>query len=334
MSSHVVIVAEAGVNHNGSLTVAKQLVDAAVAAGADIVKFQTFKADKLVTSNAKTAEYQQRNAGESSQLEMLRKLELTPDDHYSLVRYCGQKGIRFWSTAFDLDSVEYLHSLNLGLWKIPSGEITNYPYLKKIAQYREPVIMSTGMCEMSDIDAAVNVFLKYGLAKEQIIIMHCNTEYPTPMADVNLRAMLQIGKALGVKVGYSDHTQGIEIPIAAVAMGAEVIEKHLTLDKSLPGPDQLASLNPDEFKMMVTSIRNIEQALGDGQKKISPSESKNVSVARKSIVAASPIEKGDAFTENNLTVKRPGTGLSPMLWEQVIGQRAKRRFETDELIEL
>lgn len=334
MSSHVVIVAEAGVNHNGSLTVAKQLVDAAVAAGADIVKFQTFKADKLVTSNAKTAEYQQRNAGESSQLEMLRKLELTPDDHYSLVRYCGEKRIRFWSTAFDLDSVEYLHSLNLGLWKIPSGEITNYPYLKKIAQYREPVIMSTGMCEMSDIDAAVNVFLKYGLAKEQIIIMHCNTEYPTPMADVNLRAMLQIGKALGVKVGYSDHTQGIEIPIAAVAMGAEVIEKHLTLDKSLPGPDQLASLNPDEFKMMVTSIRNIEQALGDGQKKISPSESKNVSVARKSIVAASPIEKGDAFTENNLTVKRPGTGLSPMLWEQVIGQRAKRRFETDELIEL
>lgn len=328
------IIAEAGVNHNGSIEMAKQLIDTAAIAGVDYVKFQTFKAEKLVTKEAKQAEYQQRNAADDSQYAMLKKLELSQAQHEELVSYCRQKGVRFLSTAFDLESIDYLHSVNLGLWKIPSGEITNYPYLKKIAQYGEPVIMSTGMCSMDDVEQAINVLLKNGLTKEQITLLHCNTEYPTPMPDVNLRAMLQMKEKFGVRVGYSDHTKGIEVPIAVVALGAEVIEKHFTLDRNLPGPDHKASLEPNELKAMVDAIRNIEQALGNGQKQVSKSEEKNMAIARKSIVAAKDIKKGELLTENNLTTKRPGTGISPMLWEEVIGTKAIRDFEEDELIEV
>ena len=331
---HTLIIAEAGVNHNGSIEMAKQLIDAAAIAGVDYVKFQTFKAEKLVTKDAKQAEYQQRNAADSSQYAMLKKLELTPRQHEELIAYCKQKGVRFLSTAFDLESIEYLHSLNLGLWKIPSGEITNYPYLKKIVQFGEPVIMSTGMCSMDDVEQALNVLLKNGLTKDQITLLHCNTEYPTPMQDVNLKAMLQLRDKFGVKVGYSDHTKGIEVPIAAVALGAEVIEKHFTLDRTLPGPDHKASLEPNELKAMVDAIRNIEQALGDGQKHVSESEAKNMAIARKSIVAACEIKKGELLTEDNLTTKRPGTGISPMRWEEVVGTKAIRDFIIDECIEV
>ena len=328
------IIAEAGVNHNGSIEMAKRLIDAAAVAGVDYVKFQTFKAEKLVTKDAKQAEYQQRNAADSSQYAMLKKLELTPRQHEELIIYCKQKGVRFLSTAFDLESIEYLHSLSLGVWKIPSGEITNYPYLKKIAQYGEPIIMSTGMCSMGDVEQALNVLLKNGLTKEQISLLHCNTEYPTPMRDVNLKAMLQLRDNFGVKVGYSDHTKGIEVPIAAVALGAEVIEKHFTLDRTLPGPDHKASLEPNELKAMVDAIRNIEQALGDGQKHVSASEERNMAIARKSIVAAKDIKRGELLTEENLTTKRPGSGVSPMRWEEVIGTKAIRDFKEDELIEI
>lgn len=331
---HLLIIAEAGVNHNGSIDMAKQLIEAAAVAGVDYVKFQTFKAEELVTKDAKQAEYQQRNAADDSQYTMLKKLELTPRQHEELIAYCQQKGVRFLSTAFDLESIEYLHSLNLGLWKIPSGEITNYPYLKKIAQYGEPVIMSTGMCSMDDVEQALNVLLKNGLTKEQITLLHCNTEYPTPMQDVNLKAMLQMRDKFGIKVGYSDHTKGIEVPIAAVAMGADVIEKHFTLDRTLPGPDHKASLEPNELNAMVDAIRNIEQALGDGQKHVSVSEEKNMAIARKSIVAARDIKRGELLTEKNLTTKRPGSGISPMRWEDVIGTKAIRDFAEDELIEI
>lgn len=331
---HVHIIAEAGVNHNGSMEMAKQLIDAAAIAGVDYVKFQTFKAEKLVTKDAKQAEYQQRNAADDSQYAMLKKLELNEAQHEELIAYCKERGVKFLSTAFDMESVKYLHSLNLGLWKIPSGEITNYPYLKAIAQYGEPVILSTGMCEMEDVQNAVEVLCKYGLKKEQITVLHCNTEYPTPMHDVNLRAMQEIKDTIEVKVGYSDHTQGIEVPIAAVALGAEVIEKHFTLDRTLPGPDHKASLEPNELKAMVDSIRNIEQALGDGQKHVSESERKNITIARKSIVAAKDIKKGEFLTEDNLTTKRPGSGISPMRWEEVIGTKAIRDFVEDELIEI
>lgn len=328
------IIAEAGVSHNGSIEMAKQLIDVAAVAGVDYVKFQTFKAEKLVTKEAKQAEYQQRNAAEDSQYAMLKKLELSEAQHEELITCCMQKGVRFLSTAFDLESIEYLHSLNLGVWKIPSGEITNYPYLKKIAQYGEPVIMSTGMCSMGDVEQALNVLLKNGLTKEQITLLHCNTEYPTPMQDVNLKAMLQLRDKFVVRVGYSDHTKGIEVPIAAVALGAEVIEKHFTLDRTLPGPDHRASLEPSELKAMVDAIRNIEQALGDGQKHVSASEEKNMSIARKSIVAAKDIKRGELLTEENLTTKRPGSGISPMRWEEVIGTKAIRDFAGDELIEI
>lgn len=331
---HTLIIAEAGVNHNGSIEMAKQLIDAAAIAGVDYVKFQTFKAEKLVTKEAEQAEYQQRNAANDSQYAMLKKLELSQAQHEELLSYCKQKGVRFLSTAFDLESIEYLHSLHLGLWKIPSGEITNYPYLKKIAQYGEPVIMSTGMCSMDDVEKALNVLLKNGLTKEQITLLHCNTEYPTPMQDVNLKAMLQLRDKLGVKVGYSDHTKGIEVPIAAVALGADVIEKHFTLDRTLPGPDHKASLEPNELKAMVDAIRNIEQALGDGQKHVSASEERNMAIARKSIVAAKDIKKGEFLTEDNLTTKRPGSGISPMRWKEVIGTKAIRDFAEDELIEI
>lgn len=336
MSTHVLIIAEAGVNHNGSLELAKHLIDKAVEAGVDIIKFQTFKSEKLVSKAAKQAEYQQRNIGkkDESQLDMLKKLELSQADHEELIAYCKEKGIRFFSTAFDMDSIDYLHSLNMGLWKIPSGEITNYPYLRKIAKYNEPVILSTGMCELSDIEAAINVLLDFGVKKEQITILHCNTEYPTPFADVNLKAMLEIGKKFGVQIGYSDHTKGIEVPIAAVALGATVIEKHFTLDKNMEGPDHKASLEPDELKAMVNAIRNIEQALGSGHKTISPSERKNIEIARKSIVAACPIKAGELLTEENLMVKRPGNGINPMRWNEVVGTRAVQNYNEEDPIEL
>lgn len=332
----VLIIAEAGVNHNGSIELAKRLVDEAVNAGVDYIKFQTFKSEKLVSKAAKQAEYQQKNIGHEgeSQYTMLKRLELSPADHEVLIDYCNSKGIKFFSTAFDMDSIDYLHSLNLGLWKIPSGEITNFPYLRKIATFGEPIILSTGMSELNEIEEAIQVLIKYGVTKEDITVLHCTTEYPTPFTDVNLKAMLQIGEKFGVKIGYSDHTTGIEVPIAAVALGATVIEKHFTLDKNMEGPDHKASLEPAELKAMVTSIRNIEKALGSGHKHVSDSECKNIEIVRKSIVAACPIKKGETLTEDNLTVKRPATGISPMKWESVVGTVAKRDFEEEEGIEL
>lgn len=338
MGNHVLIIAEAGVNHNGSIDVAKQLINKAAEAGADIIKFQTFKSEKLVSKSARQAEYQKRNIGskaDDSQLNMLKKLELSQEDHEELMQYCQQKGIKFFSTAFDMESIDYLHSLHMGLWKIPSGEITNYPYIRKIAQYGEPVILSTGMCEMDDICAAMNVLIKFGIKREQITILHCNTEYPTPFEDVNLKAMIALKDEFKVEVGYSDHTKGIEVPIAAVALGATVIEKHFTLDRNMEGPDHKASLEPDELKAMVSAIRNTEKAVGgDGIKHVSESERKNIAIARKSIVAACDIKAGEIFTEQNLTVKRPGNGISPMRWEEVLGQTASRDFSEEELIEI
>lgn len=334
---HVIVIAEAGVNHNGSIEIAKQLVDKAAEAGADFIKFQTFKSEKLVSKYARQADYQRRNIGkesDDSQLSMLKKLELSEEDHLELMDYCQKKGIKFFSTAFDLESIDYLHSLNLGLWKIPSGEITNYPYIKKIAGYGELVILSTGMCELSDIKAAYKVLTNNGIRKEQITILHCNTEYPTPYEDVNLRAMTALKDEFEVEVGYSDHTKGIEVPIAAVALGATVIEKHFTLDRNMEGPDHKASLEPDELKAMVSAIRHIEQALGSGHKTVSESERKNITIARKSIVAACDIKAGEIFTEENLTVKRPGNGISPMKWDEVIGLKAIRNFAEDEIIEV
>lgn len=332
-----IIIAEAGVNHNGSLDLAKQLVKKAFEAGVDYVKFQTFKSEKVVSKNAKKADYQIENTGkkEESQLEMVKKLELSYEDHQVLIDYCNELGLKFFSTAFDFDSIEYLHSLDLGLWKIPSGEVTNYPFLKRIAAYNEKTILSTGMCDMQDVRNAVNALYKNGLSKENLILLHCNTEYPTPFEDVNLKAMDALRKEFGVEVGYSDHTKGIEVPIAAVALGATVIEKHFTLDRTLPGPDHKASLEPDELKAMVSAIRNIEKAVGgDGTKHVSESECKNIAIARKSIVAACDIKAGEVFTEDNLTVKRPGSGISPMRWEEVLGMKAIRDFNEDELIEL
>ena len=337
MTNHTLIIAEAGVNHNGSIELAKKLVEKAKEAGVDYIKFQTFKASKLVTKAAKQAEYQQKNIGKEgdSQYQMLKKLELSPEEHEVLIDYCHQLGIKFFSTAFDFDSIDYLHSLNLGLWKIPSGEVTNYPFLKRIAAYNEPTILSTGMCDMEDVRAAVNALYRNGLSKENLILLHCNTEYPTPFEDVNLKAMDALRNEFGVEVGYSDHTKGIEVPIAAVALGATVIEKHFTLDRNMEGPDHKASLESDELKAMVSAIRNIEKAVGgDGTKHMSESEKKNIAIARKSIVAACDIKAGDVFTEQNLTVKRPGNGVSPMRWEEVLGQKAKRDFNEDELIEL
>ena len=336
MTKHVIIIAEAGVNHNGSIELAKQLVDKAVEAGVDYIKFQTFKASKLVTKAAKQAEYQQKNIGKEgdSQYQMLKKLELSPEDHEVLIAYCKEKGIKFFSTAFDFDSIEYLHSLNLGLWKVPSGEVTNYPFLKRVASYNDKTIISTGMCDMVDVRAAVEALYKNGLSKENLILLHCNTEYPTPFEDVNLKAMDALRKEFDVEVGYSDHTKGIEVPIAAVAIGATVIEKHFTLDRNMEGPDHKASLEPDELKAMVCAIRNIEQALGSGHKTISESERKNIEIARKSIVAACPIKAGELLKEDNLTVKRPGNGISPMRWNAVIGTTAIKDFEEEEVIVL
>jgi N,N'-diacetyllegionaminate synthase len=331
---HTLVIAEAGVNHNGSIELAKQLIDAAAEAGVDYVKFQTFKADKIVTRTARKADYQQCNIGsdDNSQYAMLKRLELSLEQHIELLAYCHEKGIKFFSTAFDFCSIDFLASLHLGLWKIPSGEITNYPYLKKIAGFHEPVILSTGMSTLEEIESAMEVLINNGLQKEQITVLHCNTEYPTPMCDVNLSAMNEMRQQLGVGIGYSDHTQGIEVPIAAVALGAEVIEKHFTLDRNLPGPDHKASLEPLELKAMVSAIRNIEQALGAGHKTISESERKNIEIARKSIVAARPIKKGELLTEEKLTVKRPGNGISPMQWNEVIGTIAAKDFDEEEVI--
>ena len=331
-----IIIAEAGVNHNGSIDLAKRLIEAASFAGADYVKFQTFKTEYLVTKTAKKAEYQKKDIANynNTQYQMLKKLEIDEEQHYELINYCKQYNIQFLSTAFDLESVKFLSSLHLGVWKIPSGEITNYPYLKRIAIESQPVILSTGMSTIEDIKEAVDVLVKYGMNKQNITVLHCNTQYPTPMHDVNLLAMQTIANEIGVKIGYSDHTLGIEVPIAAVALGAGVIEKHFTLNRNMEGPDHKASLEPDELKSMIEAIRNIEKALGSSEKYVSVSESDNRNVARKSIVAANFIKKGNVFTDENLTVKRPGDGISPMKWDDVIGKIAKKDFYEDELIEL
>ncbi|SFT33569.1 N-acetylneuraminate synthase [Lachnospiraceae bacterium XBD2001] len=328
----VFIIAEAGVNHNGSYELACGLVDAAKEAGADCIKFQTFKAEKLVSHNAKKAEYQKKTTGDTSQQEMLKKLELSYEQFISLKEYCEKVGIRFLSTPFDFDSINFLNSMDMPFWKIPSGEITNYPYLVALAKTGKPIVMSTGMCEMYEIEAAIDVLREHGA--EDIKLLHCNTEYPTPFEDVNLRAMKTMAETFHVEVGYSDHTKGIEVPIAAVAMGATIIEKHFTLDRNMEGPDHKASLEPQELAEMVRGIRHIESALGTGIKAPSCSERKNIEVARKSIVASKYIQPGEVFSEDNLTVKRPGTGINPMRWNEVVGRRANREYDEDELIEL
>lgn len=330
------IIAEAGVNHNGDMELARRLVRAAADAGADMVKFQTFQASKITAAHAPKADYQKETTGTGeSQQEMIAKLELSRADHDMLVAECADAGIRFFSTGFDEDSLDMLVELGIDRIKVPSGEITNLPLLRHIAAKRLPVILSTGMADMADIEAAIAVLEAGGVARARITVLHCNTEYPTPMQDVNLPTMRNIAAAFGVEVGYSDHTMGIELPIAAVALGATVIEKHLTLDRSLPGPDHRASLEPGEFAHMVRAIRNIEQAVaGDGIKRPSPSEAKNRAIARKSIVAARDIAAGEAFSADNLTAKRPGTGISPMRWDEVVGRTAHRAFAADELIEL
>lgn len=331
----VLIIAEAGVNHNGSLDLAKKLVNEGKKAGVDMVKFQLAIPELLVSRTAKMAEYQIANTGkEESQLEMLKKISLTFDEHKELMKYCQDNGVTYLCTPFDLPSIDFLHENGHNTWKIPSGEITNFPYLRKIASFNGDVIMSTGMCSLQDIECALNTLVQHGQNKSKITLLHCNTEYPTPYQDVNLKAMLEIGEKFGVNIGYSDHTKGIEVPIAAVALGATVIEKHFTLDRNMEGPDHKASLEPDELKAMVCAIRNIEQALGSGHKNISESERKNIEIARKSIVAACPIKAGEQFTEDNLTVKRPGNGISPMRWNEILGKRAIRNFEEDEQIEL
>ena len=326
------IIAEAGVNHNGDINIAKKLVDAAADAGVDYVKFQTFKVDKLVNKDAKQADYQIENTGVvESQYQMLKRLELTDENHHILIDYCDKKGVKFLSTAFDFESIEFLKD-KLDFYKIPSGEITNLPYLIKVAKLKLPIVMSTGMANMQEVKEALAVLIAHGINKEDVTILHCNTEYPTPMKDVNLLAMKTIEKELGVEIGYSDHTLGIEIPIAAVTLGATVIEKHFTIDKTMEGPDHKASLEPNELKAMVAGIRAIELAMGNGIKTPSESEQKNIKIARKSIVALTDIKEGEVFNESNITVKRPGTGISPMKWNEVLGSRASRNYKADELL--
>ena len=335
MNIKTLIIAEAGVNHNGDLDLAKQLINAAADAGADLVKFQTFNANRQVTRTAKKADYQtQTTSSTESQHAMLRRLELTEEMHHQLIAHCLTQNIGFLSTGFDTESVDLLVSLGQECFKIPSGEITNLPYLRHIGQLGKTVILSTGMATLGEIEAAIEVLEQTGTRRAKVTVLHCTTEYPTPMNEVNLRAMQSIHAAFDVAVGYSDHTEGIEIAIAAVAMGASVIEKHFTLDRTFPGPDHQASLEPAELKAMVTAIRNIEIALGDGIKRLTPSEAKNKPVARKSLVAATAIQRGDIFTKANLAVKRPGTGISPMRWDEVLGRIAHRDFTSDELIEL
>jgi N,N'-diacetyllegionaminate synthase len=334
--SKVVIIAEAGVNHNGDLNLAKKLVDSAVEAGVDYVKFQTFKAEKLVSKNSKKADYQKKNMldDDDSQLQMLKNLELDSAMHDELISYCIQKGIKFLSTPFDLESIILLKDKGIQIGKIPSGEITNLPYLRAMAQAFPFIILSTGMSDLKEIEDALNILYQSGTRKEDITVLHCNTQYPTPMADVNLLAMNTIKEKFDIKVGYSDHTLGIEVPIAAVVLGASVIEKHFTLDKQMAGPDHKASLNPGELKEMTSAIRNIDLALGNSFKLASPSELENKPIVRKSIVANTFIHKGEVFTEQNLTAKRPGSGISPMEWDNVLGKSAKKDFLEDELIEL
>ena len=327
----VLIIAEAGVNHNGNKELAKKMVLEAKNAGVDYVKFQTFVPENLVSKNAAKAEYQKETTGaDESQLQMLKSLALTEEDFIELKAYCEEVGVGFISTPFDLDSLDFLETLDMDFWKVPSGEITNLPYLEAIAHTGRKVIMSTGMCEVEEIQQAVEVLEKNG-AKD-IVLLHCNTQYPTPFEDVNLSAMKHIADISGKEVGYSDHTIGIEVPVAAVAMGATVIEKHFTLDKNMEGPDHRASLEPDELAAMVSAIRNIEKSIGDGNKKRSASETANCAVARKSIVAKCDIKEGETFTADNLTVKRPGTGISPMKWYEVIGTKAERDYAADEVI--
>lgn len=329
----VYIIAEAGVNHNGNLDIAKKLVDAAVEAGVNAVKFQTFKSEKLVCKTAKKAEYQLESTDSNeSQLDMLKKLELTYEMHLELIRYCKEREMAFLSTPFDFDSIDLLEELGMELYKIPSGEITNLPYLRKIGKTGKKVILSTGMSTLQEIRDAVAVLNTSGCP--EISVLHCNTQYPTPMNDVNLNVIGRLREELGLEIGYSDHTEGIEVPIAAVALGATIIEKHFTLDKSMEGPDHKASLNPKELKAMVQAIRNIEKAMGSDKKQPTASEESNRAVARKSIVAKCSIKEGEVFTEDNLTTKRPGTGISPMYWDEVLGQKAKRTYAEDELIEL
>jgi N,N'-diacetyllegionaminate synthase len=333
ISKPTLIIAEAGVNHNGSLDMAKQLIEVAAGSGADYVKFQTFKSETLTTKTAKKAEYQNKTTDlNQSQFDMIKKLELDLDAHETLSHHCEVKGIKFLSSPFDHDSIDLLVSMNIPLFKVPSGEITNLPYLRYIGSFGKPIIMSSGMSTLKDIEAALQVLENAGADRANITILHCNTEYPTPFSDVNLQAMQTIKNEFKVSVGYSDHTTGIEIPIAAVALGAEVIEKHFTLDHELPGPDHKASITPDELTSMVAAIRNVEISLGSGLKKPSPSEVKNIPVARKSIVAAIPIRSGDIFSESNITTKRPGTGISPMKWDSIIGKKADHDYERDELI--
>lgn len=329
--SHVYIIAEAGVNHNGSIELAKELVDIAKSSGADCVKFQTFKSENLVSNATQKAEYQIRATGDTSQKDMLKKLELSYDEFLELKNYCDKVGICFLSTPFDFDSIAFLNMIDMPFWKIPSGEVTNFPYLIALAKTGKPIIMSTGMCEMDEIEMAVHVLQENGAG--DIKLLHCNTEYPTPFEDVNLSAMIEMQKKFNVEIGYSDHTEGIEVAIAAVALGATVIEKHFTLSREMEGPDHKASIEPDGLAAMVSGIRNIEKAIGDGKKKVSASEKKNKIIVRKSIVAGRKIKKGEIFTEENITVKRPGKGISPIHWNKVLGSKAVRDFEKDELIE-
>lgn len=332
--THTIIIAEAGVNHNGSLATAIEMVHAASAAGVDYVKFQTFKAEKLVSAGAAKAQYQQENCPGmgDTQLQMLRSLQLSSADFALLQEECGRCGVGFLSSPFDLDSIELLASLGMDYWKVPSGEITNLPYLEKIGAQRSKVILSTGLSTLDEVAEAVEVLERSGTPCSNIILLQCNTQYPTPMRDVNLRAMNSLATLGCGAVGYSDHTPGVEVPIAAVALGAKVIEKHFTLDKSMPGPDHKASLDPQELTLMVQSVRNVEMALGSEHKCVSASEQPNIAVARKSIVAACPIRKGDTFTNENITAKRPGTGVSPMRWHEIIGRKATQDYLPDEQI--
>ena len=327
------IIAEAGVNHNGSIDRALKMVKVASKSGADAVKFQTFMAEEVVSKHAPKAEYQKINTGTNeSQLEMVKKLELTKENHLRLIECCKDYKIEFMTSAFDLKSVDLLGEFNLNRIKVPSGEINNLPYLRQIALFGKPIIISTGMSTLDEIEIAINIFEEFGIKKNNITALHCNTQYPTPIHDVNLNAMLTIKDKIGVEIGYSDHTLGIEIPIAAVALGATVIEKHFTLDKNLEGPDHVASLDPNELHEMVKAIRNIEKAIGNGKKKPSDSEISNIKIARKSIIAKKKIKKGDKFSENNLTTKRPGTGISPMKWDLYMGKISNQGYEKDDLI--
>jgi N,N'-diacetyllegionaminate synthase len=329
----VFIIAEAGVNHNGSIDLAKKLIDVAYNAGADAVKFQTFKAENLATKNAQKATYQKETTNiEQSQFDMLKKLELNIEIHKELISYCGKKKIIFLSSPFDHESIDLLNDLGLEIFKIPSGEITNLPYLRHIGKLNKKIILSTGMSNMDEVKNALDILINSGTKKNNITVLHANTEYPTPIEDVNLRAMITMGKELDVKFGYSDHTLGIEVDIAAVAMGASCIEKHFTLDRNMEGPDHKSSLEPEQLKEMVKVIRNIELALGNGIKKLSKSEMQNIKIVRKSIVAKTKIKKGEVLSENNLVVKRPGEGISPMKWDDVVGTKAKRDYNEDELI--